>query len=306
MPRLQLRQWISTAVLMSVFFWYGSVPSDQPVAIAREHTVPVTQWPVATIPVRTVGAPEPVLFAQAAYVTAEESGAVLYSKNATQTFPPASLTKLMTALVARTLYPSGTVFTIFSPPARLDSKPLFRAGEFMTVENLLAAALIQSNNEAALVLAQNHPDGESGFIAAMNANAQYLKLTDTQYVNSIGFDHPQQFSTARDSALLAREVLKDPLLRRLVATAQFEISDTALANPRMLKSTNQLLGIDDRISGIKTGTTTEAGQVLVTLAVVKGQSIIIVVLGSTDRYKDTLVLLDWVTEQYQFAQESDL
>lgn len=294
-PLFRVRIIVSIIAVCFISLLYGAV---QRVDLgATEAKVVVSQWPIGSFPQLSQPESQPNITAVSAYVTDEETGAVLYSKNATLQYAPASVTKLMTALIAREAYKPGEVLTISQSPTT-DSRRIFFPGEQYTVENLLAAALIQSSNDAAFELSRHMEGGTAEFVRRMNAKAAQLDLVATNFANPNGFDHPEQKITARDLTILSREVLKDSLLRRLIATSITERYDLSGQKSVVLINTHQLVHQDDRISGIKTGTTTEAGQVLVSLAEIDGRTIIISVLGSGDRYADTLSILSWLEQAY--------
>ena len=127
-------------------------------------------------------------------------------------------------------------------------------------------------------------------------------MTKTKYQNSVGFDDPNQQTTAFDLALLGREALKDPLLARIVSTKNTTVLDLTGRRKHTLQSTNQLLLTDPRVVGIKTGTTDEAGEVLISKFVLETGPVTVVVMGSQDRYQDTRMIINWITENYTWRE----
>ncbi|MEX0895363.1 MAG: serine hydrolase [Patescibacteria group bacterium] len=300
LPVVRLRFFFSVVAVCVLSVVFGSLQAD---SMAQEDArVVVSQLPVAVIPRRNSILEEPAISALSAYVTDEQSGAVLYSKNATLQYAPASVTKLMTALVAEAEYKPGVILTIPTNLSSSAGSSSFSIGDQFVVEDIVAAALIQSSNEAAALLAESVDGGAEQFVDKMNDRAHELHLTATSFANATGFDHPQQKTTARDVTLLAREVLKNPVFRRLVATPNREFYTVSGEKRYLLTNTNQLLHSDPRISGVKTGTTAEAGQVLVSKATINGNTVLITVLGSSDRYLDTLSLLDWLERSYAWEK----
>ncbi|MDQ5951518.1 MAG: hypothetical protein QG639_799 [Patescibacteria group bacterium] len=285
---------------------YRSLDPSKFAQADQENLVTIDQLELAAIPVKSKVAVDPVINATAAYVTDEDTGAVLFSKNAETLYAPASTTKLMTALVARQEYKSGSVVTVNFSGAVGGTVLGLRQKEQYTLDSLLEAALISSANDAAEALAAHHPNGVSAFVKGMNAKAEELHLDNTQFNNASGFDSRDHYSTARDLAILAREVLQDPVLRRMVNTQSTEIRDITGSRRLTLRNTNQLLGKDPRVQGVKTGTTEEAGEVLITSVKDGQRNLLLVVLGSSSRYTDTQTLMDWVATNYTWYAPEEL
>lgn len=285
---------------------YRSLDPSKFVQSGQAQMVSIDQLELAAIPVKNKVAVDPVINATAAYVTDEATGAILFSKNAETLYAPASTTKLMTALVARKEYKPGSVITINFSGTVGGSVLGLRQREQYSIDSLLEAALIPSANDAAQALAAHHPNGVSAFVEEMNTTAQELHLDNTHFSNPTGFDSKDHYSTARDLTILAREVLKDPLLKSIVNTESTEIRDITGARRITLKSTNQLLGKDPRVQGVKTGTTEEAGEVLITLVKDGQRTLLLVVLGSSSRYADTKTLMDWVGTNYTWHSPEEL
>lgn len=242
------------------------------------------------------------LTASGAAVIDLNSGAILFEKNPRQLLYPASTTKLMTALVARELFELDQVATIAAVPKVAGASIGFLNGEQVTIESLLKAALIQSGNEAAMLLSEQHPNGPEAFVAHMNVKAKQLHLSDTQFSNVMGFDGPQHYSTARDLALLSRAFMQDSFLRETVGTKTTTISDTRGWYRHQIWNTHQLLNPEAGVVGIKTGTTDGALEVLITQLEKNDIGILVVVLGSQDRYADTRNLLEWVAREYKWLE----
>jgi serine-type D-Ala-D-Ala carboxypeptidase (penicillin-binding protein 5/6) len=207
------------------------------------------------------------------------------------------VTKLMTALVARDSYYLDQVMQTTSPKPSAGTVISFSDTESQTVRSLLKAALIQSGNDAAEILAAHHPQGEAAFIQAMNDKAAQLGLTNTYFENPSGLDAPNQRISARDLSRLLWVALQDDFIRETLSEPSAQIFDLSGTVGRTLYNTNQLLWADYVLAG-KTGTTEMAGQVLTSLVVVDGKEVIISVLGSEDRYVDTVSLYNWLTQTY--------
>jgi serine-type D-Ala-D-Ala carboxypeptidase (penicillin-binding protein 5/6) len=238
--------------------------------------------------------------AQSISVIDVDSASILLENNSHQKVAPASTTKLLTALVARDIYKLDEVISIKTPPLHIGHTIGFRVGEEFLVEDILKALLINSGNDAAEILAQNHPEGRDGFILEMNNTARRLYLTDSSFMNPSGLDAAAHFSSAFDLSLLAREIMKDDFLRAVVGTEQATIANRAGTNQYWFYNTNLLLGVEPGVVGLKTGTTDLAGEALITQVDREGRKVLIVILGSKDRYSDTKKIIDWIFSHYQW------
>lgn len=309
LPKYKLRpdQIFSVFIMAGLLLFYPSAMKVIPVA-AEEPRIRVFQIETTRIPVKLPVLLEQVdwqpenLTASAAAIIDIESGAILFEKNPNSLLFPASTTKLMTALVARDIYPLEQIVTINQVPNVDGASIGFRNGEQVTIHDLLKATLIQSGNEAAILLAQNHPDGESEFINLMNQKAAELELKNTNYKNVMGFDNPGHYSSARDLALLSRYFMKDPILKEIVATKTTFIGDVRGWYRHQIWNTHRLLNPEAGFIGIKTGTTEGAGEVLITEVDRNGHRLLFVVLGSQDRYQETLKLLDWSEKSFAWVE----
>ena len=213
--------------------------------------------------------------------------------------PPASTTKILTALVVLDSMSLDDVVKVGELKNNGQTIGLI-TGEKMTVENLLYGMLIQSGNDAGYTLANAYPGGLTTFIGAMNKKAQDLHLQMSHFTNPVGYDDPSHYMTAEDLARLADVALENKILAKMVAIPQITISDVTHTYFHKLSNVNQLLGRIPGVAGIKTGWTEEAGENLVTLVERGGRKIIIVVLHSRDRFGDTIRLIDWVFNNYEW------
>jgi D-alanyl-D-alanine carboxypeptidase (penicillin-binding protein 5/6) len=240
----------------------------------------------------------PPVEARAVIVADGRTGDVLYAENADRRMAMASITKLMTALVTLEHARPQEVVTV-SPRAigKGGSSIFLTAGERLTVRDLLAAALIQSANDAAFALAAHVGDGSvQRFVRMMNDKAAELGLVDTHYVRPDGLDTPGHYSSAEDVVDLARLAMQRPLVRRLVRTKTMQI-----AGPRTLKSWNDLLWRVPGLVGVKTGHTDNAGWAQVAAAKRGPTSVYAVILGSPGRERrnvDLTELVEWGFDQY--------
>jgi D-alanyl-D-alanine carboxypeptidase len=250
---------------------------------------------------RAAAADEPPSFRAHAVVVADgATGEILFERNAVRRAPIASITKLMTALVVLDHAAPNERVTVTGPaPSIGESTIHLRVGERIRVRDLLAAALVQSANDAAYALASYVGDGNvQAFVRLMNERARELGLTDTHFIRPDGLDAAGHYSSALDVLDLSREAMKRPLIRRLVRQRGGRI-----AGGRSLYAWNDLLRTRSYpgIIGVKTGHTDAAGWSQVAAAKRDGITIYAVLLGSptrAHRNRDLAELLDWGFGQY--------
>lgn len=229
-------------------------------------------------------------------------GETLWSRDADEQRPMASTTKIMTAVVVleqvRDLDETLTVPA--GAPSVGESSAGIRAGERLTVRELLEAMLIHSANEAAETLAIRVGGSVDGFVALMNRKAARLGLMNTRYANPHGLDEAGHHTSAADLATLAEYAMRKPLFRRIVGTRATRIP--APWGTRLIETSNKLLGSFDGADGIKTGWTDGAGYCLVASAERDGVELVAVVLGTRhedDRFTQAAKLLEWGFAHYR-------
>jgi D-alanyl-D-alanine carboxypeptidase (penicillin-binding protein 5/6) len=245
----------------------------------------------------------PYISAQGVVIMDPDTKVVLYGKNPNLRFSSASTTKIMTALTALEYFKLDDVLTVYAPIT--DGSILrLKQNEQLTFENLLYAMLLPSANDAAFTIAENYPGGIKNFVKKMNENAKKWYLFNTSYEDPSGYDDGN-YTTPIDLARLASVAKRNKEIARVVSTKQKVISDISGENVYFLENLNKLLGING-VDGIKTGYTEEAGQVLVTsktyfdVSENKNRSVVIVVMGSADRFYDTEVLLSLITDNISY------
>lgn len=221
---------------------------------------------------------------------------MLWQKNADQPRAIASLTKIVTALVVVERSALDSVVTA-SPDAEQvgANDPLVTelelvAGEKLTVEHLLYGLLLPSANDAAVALAEHVGGSQVRFAKMMTEHAAKLGAKSSRFTNPAGFDHPEHVSTAADMALLARKLLDDPVLGRIVATPSYQIPRAGGAH--RVENRNLLLGAYEGANGVKTGQTRASGRSLVSSARRGDEMRVAVVLSSSDPVADSRRLLD--------------
>ena len=244
----------------------------------------------------------------AAILIDARDGSVMLSKDPRERRAIASTTKLMTALLAVEMAEPTEVFTAPAYAASpVESKINLRKGEQMRVDDLLEALLLESANDAAVTIAEGVSGTRKRFVAAMNGRARSIGLEDTSYANPIGLDDPLNYSTAADLAVLARRLLRDARLARIVNQPSAVLESGA--RRRVVNNRNDLIARFPFVDGVKTGHTRSAGNVLVGAATAPlGARVISVVLGEPSqaaRDADTLSLLRYGLAQFRREKALD-
>jgi len=247
----------------------------------------------------------PVVSAQSALIIDVDSGMSLYEKNPEGILFPASTTKILTALISLEHYPLDSTLTvgIFAVDGQ---KMGLKAGEIITVRDLLYGLLVYSANDAAEVLAQNYCSGttcgRAEFIRVMNEKASILKLTQSNFENPSGLDDPRHITSAKDLARLAAVAMRNPFFRQMVATQKTTVKSVDGTVVHKLTNLNELLGKVEGVMGVKTGWTENARENLVTYVERKNRKIMLVVLGSQDRFGETEELINWAFDSYVWRE----
>ena len=237
----------------------------------------------------------------AAYAFDTATGQELYSKNADELRPIASITKLAAAMVIIRNHPLDKVVTIPVLPQYSPEEVTIglQPGQKFTIKSLLAAALIPSANDAADALAIIDSGSIEAFVKKMNTIPVSWGISAVHFTNASGLDENNQAS-ARAVGHIAALILQNNDIAELVARPTAAINDTA-GKVYSLASTNALLPAR-RFTGVKTGYTPAAGQCFVGRVTIEGHSVITVVLGSTDRFGESDKLANWIEQNYTWVQ----
>jgi D-alanyl-D-alanine carboxypeptidase len=233
-----------------------------------------------------------------------DTGIIMYKKNPYQQMPMASLTKIMTAVLILDSHRLDEVVTIKDNFNAMNSDDLgvrmwLQKYEKITVENLLTGLLVPSAGDAAMALAKYYSGSAEAFVKAMNDKAKMLNLKNTHFVNPIGLDEQDHYSTAYDLAILTKYALRNRDFRRIVRISSATVTSTDGQIRHNLEGTNSLLNSYLDIRGVKTGTTDEAGQSLINLAHnINGKEVIVVLLNSPDRFQESKSIIDWTFRNF--------
>lgn len=241
----------------------------------------------------------PQTLGKAAILVDASSGRVLYEKNAHQHLPPASVTKIMTALLVIEKGNLNRYITVSRNAADTPESSIWlKAGEKLTRQQLLYACMLHSANDAAVALAESTAGSEKNFVKLMNQRAKQLGMKDTRFCNPHGLQTNGHYTSAYDLALLSREALNYKIFRQVVSTKTMRIPWTGNDYNRLLINQNRLLYRYDGAIGIKTGYTKQAGNCVVGAAQRGSLVLIAVALNSPSVYQDLEQMLDYGFAHY--------
>ena len=271
-----------------------------------------------------------LMSAQAVVVAEAESGRIIYSLNMNDQRAPASLTKIMTVLVAIEAAENGEISLDTVVTAKNDCREGLNddsstcgivAGEEMSMRDLLYCAMVHSANEACNVIASEISGSVSAFVERMNARAAEIGCTNTHFANTNGLPADDHYSSAYDFYLITREAMKYPLFTEMSNTASYTVPATNLAAERVLSNSNALICADsmygsnyvyEGAEGIKTGYTRAAGYCLISTAKKNDIHIMTVVMGCNgvlnsqspyyENFDDTISLFNWTFDNFSYRQ----
>ena len=272
----------------------GSLGFGPPVLVDGRYP-PLRLWPEQVSALERLAQP-PAITATAGMMVDLDAGQTLYSRHAHDALPPASTVKIMTALL--TLQQADLADPVWVSPhaaATGGSRMGLVPGETLTVLDLLYGLLLPSGNDAAVALAEHVAGDQAAFVAGMNRAGAALDLAETHFVNPHGLDDPAQTTSAADLVKLTQAALAYPAFADIVSRTGAQVAG------RSLTGTNELLAIYPGADGVKTGTTAAAGECLVASVTRRGHRLLVVVLGSQDRYADVRALLDFAASGWRWA-----
>lgn len=251
-------------------------------------------------------APDEDLTARAAVLMDAATGKILYQKEADLRLPPASTTKVATAILAlesgRSL---SQKLTVSKEATRVPASKLYlRPGQSLSIEELLYGIMLASANDASLVLAEGIGGSVERFTELMTKKAHQIGATNTNFTNPHGLTAVDHYSTARDLAVIFRYAMKNPTFREIVQTKFSSVNTTAMVRKKMVprrisvRNHNRLLwGYDGAIGG-KTGYTLAAQKCFVGAVQRNGTTLIVAILGARDQWGDTKQLLEYGFDHY--------
>lgn len=293
-----------TAAFLSLVLFWGifSLPAsaeENVASVSETETVLDSEWPLG-----------PDIVGESGILMEVSTGTILYSKNVHQQYYPASITKIMTALLVLENCDLDEWVTIPHEAVYMDedkgSHIALDEGEEVRVEDLLYALMLASANDAAYALAVHTGGSIEGFAAMMNAKAEELGCRDSHFVNPHGLPNEEHLTSAYDMALITREALQSEVFRRIAGTLFYEIPPSE-KQPDLIPMSqhhDMLTGTRYHYDGAfvgKTGYTTIAKNTLVTCAGRDGMELICVTMKTEGKqvYKDTAALFDFGFEQFR-------
>lgn len=244
-------------------------------------------------------------------ILCDAEGNVLWSRGASKHTAMASITKVMTAIVAIENASLDDVYTVSANAVAVgESSANLKQGEEVDLRTLLNGLLVHSGNDAAVVIAEGVAGSEKKFVKMMNEKADEMGLEDTHFSNSNGLDAAKHYSSASDVCVMTRYAMTYEVFRNIVAKKSVEIDYGG--ETQKLKSTNALMCCWDTCTGVKTGFTNDAGYCLSSSAEQDGLELYAVVLGCSDeieRFTDSYKLLEWGFahyREYELASSEDI
>ncbi len=235
------------------------------------------------------------------------SGNVLYAKNENEKLPPASMTKIASMLIIMEAIDSGKIklddkVVVSEEASKMGGSQVFiEAGEEYTVHELLKGVAIASGNDAVVALSEKVSGTVASFVELMNKRAQELGAINTHFVNPHGLDASDHYSTSKDMAILARELLKHEKILEYTSIYE-EYLEKNDGTRTWLVNTNKLVRFYDGIDGLKTGYTSNAGYCLTATAKKNNFRLISVVMGednTENRSSDTVKMLNYGFNTYR-------
>lgn len=273
---------------------------------SRKYLCLVVIWSLLAVTLRlfypspAVGMEAPVIQGKAAVLMDLGTGRILYAKNQHQRMPPASLTKIMTALlVVEDGHLQKKVRVSRKASETGESTLQLRPGETLTRLQLLYGLMLISANDAAVALSESVASSEDAFVRKMNRRAGELHLRDTHFCNPHGLEAEGHYSSAYDLAVITRKAMADPVFEEVVATKTKTLPWAGQPWDRYLWNKNRLLYRYPGAIGVKTGYTREAGNCVVGAAQRGNLKLIAISLNSPQVYDDLIKLLDYGFSQYQ-------
>ena len=247
------------------------------------------------------------LTAQSAILIEASTGRVIWEKDADVRHYPASMTKMMTGILAlENLSPRADVLISPNAAATEDCPLEIAAGECFSADNIITGMLLESDNGAAVAIAEAVDGSVSKFVQRMNDRAKVIGMSNTHFVNPNGLTEVNHYSTARDMAKLARFAMNNKKFREIVSTKKQIIHwEVPARQQKLAENTNKLLANYNGMNGIKTGWTKAAGGCLAASAKRNGVELIAIVMQTPepdDRFADASKLLDYGFKQVKMVK----
>ncbi|SFF94864.1 D-alanyl-D-alanine carboxypeptidase [Sporolactobacillus nakayamae] len=245
----------------------------------------------------------PGVSAQSAVLMDQSSGRVLFQHNSQEKLPIASITKVMTAILAIESGNMNKTFTVSEEALRTEGSSIYlKAGERMKLKDMVYGLMLRSGNDASRAIAEAVGGSESGFVLMMNEKARVLGMTNSHFTNPNGLENPDHYSTAYDMALLLRYAMGNAQFRKVVGTKLHRVPATNKEVARAWKNKNKMLRLYKYATGGKTGFTKKARRTLISTASKDDLNLIAVTLNDGDDWKDHQGMFEWAFANYKPIQ----
>lgn len=268
-------------------FYYEELDSPDSIAVRENPLIEISKvsgdkWTL------------PYVTAHSAILMDAQTGDVLYERDAHKQRPPASTTKILTALIAIEMADLQELATVSDKAGRVGESSIhLNRGNQLKLEELVEGALIRSGNDACVAIAEQTAGSHDEFVRLMNLKAISLGAQNSNFMNTNGLPDKNHYSTAYDLAMITRYAMNNPVFSQIVAQKTAAIRFEVPSKTQTANNTNKLLWNYPWADGVKTGTTNAAGKCLVASATKDGRRLICVVLDAPDRYGDSERLLEW-------------
>lgn len=242
----------------------------------------------------------PGISAHSAVLMEAESGRVLYEKNPHQKRSIASITKIMTAIVAIEYGNLEDEVTVSARAERVGGSSIYlKKGEKMKLKDLIYGLMLRSGNDAAIAIGEHVGGSVEGFVHLMNEKARWIGMTDSHFSNPHGLDQDNHYSTAYDMALLMRYAMKNETFRKIAGSVSYQ----AEKEPYPWRNKNKLLTrYYEYCTGGKTGYTSRAGRTLVSSAEKENMELIMVTLNASDDWNDHRNVYEWAYRTFDLVK----
>lgn len=243
--------------------------------------------------------PHLTISAQSAILMDAQTGRVLFEKNVDQPRLIASLTKIITAIVAIENGNLNDLVKVGPHSVGVEGSSIYlKVGEKLPLKTLLYGLMLRSGNDAATAIAEHIGGSVEGFVYLMNQKAEHLGLKNTHFTNPHGLDHAEHYSSARDLALITAYGMKNAAFKEIVGTKEKKVDWPGNEWDRTFRNKNKMLTLYPGADGVKTGYTKKAHRTLVSSATRNGVQLIAVTLDDGDDWNDCMNLFDYGFSQY--------
>lgn len=246
--------------------------------------------------------PAPDVSAQTAILIEANSGEALYEKNSEEKSYPASITKIMTALLA---IENGTLdkkVKVSENAAGVEGSSIYlEPGEMISLRDLVYGLMLRSGNDAAIAIAEEIGGSTENFVLMMNRRAHEMGAYNTHFMNPNGLHDPEHYTTAKDMALIAMAAMKNPEFKKIAAVKSW-VTNRGEGKYNYFYNKNKVVYQYNGGTGIKIGYTKAAGRTLVASSERDSMELICVVMNAPDWFQDTYKLMDYAYGQYETAK----